>query len=61
MNFEQVEQIRIGVDILAIPFFFLLIIYLYQQPNNILRNLMLLFAWSGFLIDTWLTLKRYCV
>lgn len=43
-------------DILAIPFFFLLIVYFYQLKNKTLfEYVLLLFAVSGFLLDSLFT------
>jgi hypothetical protein len=43
-------------DILAIPFFLLLTIYLYQLKNKtLLEYILLLFAVSGFVLDTLFT------
>lgn len=43
-------------DILAIPFFLLLTVYFYQLKNKtILEYILLLFAVSGFVLDTLFT------
>ena len=44
-------------DILAIPFFLLLIIYLYNKKRTFIENILLLFAISGFVLDTYFTYK----
>ncbi len=43
-------------DLLAIPFFLLLTVYFYQLKNKtILEYILLLFAVSGFVLDTLFT------
>ena len=39
-------------DILAIPFFLLLIIYFYNKKRTFIENILLLFAVSGLVLDT---------
>ena len=47
-------------DILAIPFFLLLIIYFYNIPNKTLfENLLFLFAVGGFFADLLFTYIQY--
>jgi len=45
-------------DIIAIPFFYLLIIYFYNIKNkNLLEYILLLFSISGFILDILFTIQ----
>ena len=47
-------------DILAIPFFLLLVIYFYRIPNKSnIENLLFIFSLVGFIADIWFTYIRY--
>lgn len=53
------EDIRRKVDILAIPFFLILIFYLLRQKDTFMKYILLIFAISGFVIDVILTIKYF--
>jgi hypothetical protein len=47
-------------DILAIPFFLLLVIYFYRIPNRSnIENVLFIFSLVGFIADIWFTYIRY--
>ncbi len=55
LNLNKENMSHIG-DILAIPFFLLLIIYFYQKKTPTqLEQLFLLFAIAGFALDSYFT------
>jgi len=45
-------------DIVAIPFFGLLVYYFYSKRyRSPLENILLVFSISGFVLDTWFTME----
>ena len=54
----MIELIQDYADLLAVPFFVLLIFYFVTKKNrNIIENVLLLFACVGFLFDTSMIIK----